>query len=294
MSGRYAARHARRATAVGADLVGCWRLPRPSAEVPRAPRGKHTEGTRMARVRVVINRKGGVGKSTLAVNLAAVHADVIGYNEADDRRPVVVSIDPQGSAIWWADRLAKLPFDYVEAHRDPAGLALLDRIPAALVIVDTPGWMDDLGAGNNDDGMGEGPAAAAMRAVLDCADDVLIPLEPEPLSYKPTAETIERVVKPRGLSFRVVVNNWDPRDGTSDLEQTQAWVRAQGWPLARTVVRHYKVHTRAAAEGLVCTEYPPNRVSLQAREDMYRLALELEHSAAATPAPALRAVEGGR
>ncbi|MCZ1075705.1 ParA family protein, partial [Rhodococcus sp. A5(2022)] len=53
------------------------------------------------------------------------------------------------------------------------------------------------------------------------------------------------------------------------------FVQANGWPLARTVVRHYKVHTRAAAEGRVVTEYEANRVSLQAREDFYKLSLEL-------------------
>ena len=73
----------------------------------------------------------------------------------------------------------------------------------------------------------------------------------------------------------MVINNWDPRDGKSDLEETKDFVRANKWPLAKTVIRHYKLHTRASADGLVVTEYPANRVALQAREDFYRLALEL-------------------
>jgi len=41
------------------------------------------------------------------------------------------------------------------------------------------------------------------------------------------------------------------------------------------VIRHYKLHARASADGQVVTEYPVNRVALQAREDFYKFALEL-------------------
>ena len=41
------------------------------------------------------------------------------------------------------------------------------------------------------------------------------------------------------------------------------------------MIRHYKLHARASADGQVVTEYPTNRVALQAREDFYKFALEL-------------------
>ena len=60
------------------------------------------------------------------------------------------------------------------------------------------------GAGNS------GPisvfAAEALRAVLDVADDVIVPIETEPLSFDPTARTINKVIKPRKLPYRVVIN----------------------------------------------------------------------------------------
>ncbi|GAA3428745.1 ParA family protein [Streptosporangium nondiastaticum] len=230
----------------------------------------------MAKVHVLLNQKGGVGKSTLAVNLAAVTADIAGGVAGQNPPVVTVSIDPQGSAVWWSERVGDaLPFDFVQAHDDIEGLAGLRNIPNVTdVWVDTPGWLDLSDAGSTDDPLGDGKAAEALRAVLDNADDVIVPMIPESLAFQPTFNTIEKIVKPRKLPFVVVVNNWDPRDGKADLEETREFIQRHGWPLTNTVIRRYKVHSRASAEGLVVTQYPKNRVAMEAREDFYRLALE--------------------
>jgi chromosome partitioning protein len=60
--------------------------------------------------------------------------------------------------------------------------------------------------------------------------------------------------------------------------------------MCNTVVRRYKIHTRASAEGLVVTQYPKNRVAMEAREDFFRLALELGYGGS-TPPAAHRAVD---
>lgn len=91
----------------------------------------------------------------------------------------------------------------------------------------------------------------------------------------------DQVIEPTGLPFQVVINNWDPRDGATDLDDTKAYIDAQGWPHTKTVVRRYKVHTRASVEGRVVTQYPKNRVAMEAREDFFRLALELGYGGGA-------------
>ncbi|WP_431240928.1 ParA family protein (plasmid) [Mycolicibacterium aichiense] len=229
-------------------------------------------------IHVVLNQKGGVGKSTITVNLAAVTADVLNHSDdPDGSSPVAaISVDPQGSAVWWASRINDLPFHVVQAHDDLENLTQLKNLPGIEhVYVDTPGWIDMAPGEEGPDALGKGDSADALRAVLNVADQVIVPIEPEPLSFDPTARTIEKVIKPRGLRYLVVINNWDPRDGTYDLNETKDFVKANGWPLAHTVIRHYKLHTRASADGQVVTEYPSNRVALQAREDFYKFALEL-------------------
>jgi chromosome partitioning protein len=103
----------------------------------------------------------------------------------------------------------------------------------------------------------------------------VIPIVPEDLAFRPTKRTIDEVIKPRGIPYIVVINNWDPRDGTGDLEDTKARIRRQGWPLAETVIRRYKLHTTAPASGRLITQYPSNRVAVEARSDFVSLALEL-------------------
>ena len=208
-------------------------------------------------VHAVACQKGGVGKTTVTVNLAAVVDEVLA---GDDPAVLVVGTDPQRSMDWWANRIGDdIPFAYTETD-NPADLERLRDTDFAHIFVDTPGSLEN---------------EHILRAVLKNADDVIVPITTEPLTFVPADTTITKVIEPLGVPYTVVVNLWDPRDGRSDLDDTLAFVRKKGWPLANTVVRRYKIHSRAAAEGVVCTQYAKSRVALEAQGDILRLALEL-------------------
>ncbi|MEU9796698.1 hypothetical protein AB0E27_40210 [Streptomyces sparsogenes] len=212
------------------------------------------------------------------------------------------TIDPLASTVWWANRITDLPFDFSQEHETPENLAVLKDTGARVhVIANQKG-----GGGRTTTTLNLGAVAAdvlqdsdkglqhvfidtpgslqdenLLLEALKYPHDVLVPMPPEGLAFDPTARTIQKVIEPTGLPFRVVIDNWDPRDGTADLTESQEYVDAQGWPQAQTVIRRYKVDTRASVEGRVVTQYPKNRVAMEAREDFFRLALEFGYGGAA-------------
>lgn len=234
----------------------------------------------------VVNRKGGVGKTVLTAQLAGTRAMAFTSNQPD-RPPQVlaVSTDPQLSLTQWLTKVEReklkvgqhMPIDYTQEHGRPQVLSKLRQARQySTIFVDTPGWYEPgdnpaEGASRN----GEPPEKQILLATLKEADLVVVPILPEDLAFQPTKQTIDEILVPLGKKFVVVINNWDPRDGQGDLDDTRRRIEKQGWPLANTVIRRYKLHTSASASGRLCTDYPRSRIAEEARKDFLELNLEL-------------------
>ena len=144
---------------------------------------------------VVSNVKGGVGKTTTSVYLAAVAA-------RRGRGPVVlVDADPQGSSAEWYDAD---PFEGIELIEGPSVRTVTKAMNQAdaTVVVDTP--------------PGEG---TLVQAALSRADAVVIPTRAGGVEPNRVVSTLE--MTPSNIPAGVVICS--ARLGTNDLEATIAW-----------------------------------------------------------------------
>jgi chromosome partitioning protein len=198
-------------------------------------------------------QKGGVGKTTLALGLAATTADISG-------RALVVDVDPQRSAEEIAAAAGDgLPFDFA-AETDPAELA---RLRAAreydTVFADCPGSLEGYDV---------------LATVLAAADLVVIPMVPERQAITPTIRTAEFAAR-AGVPYRVVVNQVDPLRGPGPVEAAWDLLDSRQIPRMRTFVRRYVAHSQSQLDGLMITQYRGDRSWRTALDDMRRVHGEL-------------------
>lgn len=123
----------------------------------------------------LLNQKGGVGKTTLAVNLAA------GFSR-QGFRVLLIDADPQGSALDWAaaredgSLFTVVGFPRATLHREIAKLSQ----PYDYVVVDGPPRVTDL-----------------TRSAIMAVDIVLIPVQPSPYDIWAAEEVVKLIEEAR-------------------------------------------------------------------------------------------------
>jgi chromosome partitioning protein len=199
----------------------------------------------------VINGKGGVGKSTLALGLSAYTAQTHGS-------ALLVDCDPQATAYDLTEALDTPGYEVVH-ELDPAQLG---RIKAArgydLITVDCPGSLE----GHD-----------VLAAVLERTDFALIPYDHEVTSLPPTIKTA-RYAEEHGTRYAVVVNNVDPRLGAEHLLDAWQTLDSLGIPHFRTAIRQYRAWPRSLREGVPITRYSGKNAA-NARTDLAGVMTEL-------------------
>lgn len=213
------------------------------------------------RIVVLLNQKGGVGKSLVAMNLGAILAE--------HSRALVLDLDhlqqtATGHAETAEENGVELGYDF-DAVDDPAVLANLREAAANYdtILIDTPGSLAD----------SERPR---LEAALDQADYVIVPIEPKPGSIRPLLTTVETLIKPRGIPYRVLLSRVQRDEaGQRRRADTIALLDDMELPHFNSYVREYTVHSDALLTGDVVTTYAPSRGATNALDDFKSLALEL-------------------
>ena len=177
----------------------------------------------------VINQKGGAGKTTLAMNLAA------GLAQHGDT--VVMDLDPQGSSTQWAG-MGQTPFpasvEQIDGNWDARSLHQQYQAYRHMVL-DCPPSLE----------------SHASRQALRACDVALIPVLPSPIDLWASLKLPQEIEEAKKVNPNIraylVLNQLEPNSALSSAMHEA--LAEFGVPVLNAVIRRRAVYRSAALEG---------------------------------------------
>lgn len=191
----------------------------------------------------ILNQKGGVGKTTLAVHIATGIAE-------RDFKCLLIDADKQGSALAWS------------ATREEAPAFPVVGIPTANIHRE----VEKLGKGYDHVIIDSPPHANEVaRSVIMASDVIVIPVQPSPYDVWATEDTVKLIkeaipFKEKLISAfvinRKIVNTAIGRDVVSELEQFEI-------PVLSSQICQRVVFAESAGAGKTVLETEPGSIAAQ-------------------------------
>lgn len=197
---------------------------------------------------LVVNSKGGCGKSTIATNIASLYASA-------GSPTVLMDYDPQGSSLQWSTLRAdnRPPVQVIDASRTKSGQTRVwqTAVPSGTqrLIMDAPAGISGL----------------MLQDMVKRCDVIIVPVAPSPIDIHATSDFIRDLlligkIRKYGIHACVVANR--VRRNTPLYEPLKRFLNNVNIPFITTLADTDN-YIRAAEEGIGIHELAPEEVSLE-------------------------------